>query len=242
MTDWMKRVQQYQEYCRGERKRKPDLRGSDLSGADLSYSNLRRSDLSGADLSGADLSYSDLRRSDLRGSNLSGADLSYSDLSGADLSYSDLSYSDLSYSNLSGADISYSNLRGSNLSGAKGLTDPIDYLHDNFEWNREGFLAYKVFHTFHPSPSRWKIKAGEVITEVCHPDRTMECECGVNVATKRWIKENTMKGWVRENTTIGKVWHVLIRWEWLAGVVVPYNTDGKIRCSRCQLIKEVTVK
>ncbi|EAC9293129.1 pentapeptide repeat-containing protein [Listeria monocytogenes] len=55
--------------------RRADLRGANLRGADLSCANLR-----GANLSGADLSYADLRRADLRGANLSGADLSCADL------------------------------------------------------------------------------------------------------------------------------------------------------------------
>ncbi len=29
---------------------------------------------------------------------------------------------------------------------------------------------------------------------------------------------------------------LLIKWEWLPGVVVPYNTDGKIRCERAMII------
>jgi hypothetical protein len=67
-----------------------DLRGSDLSGSDLRESNLRGSDLSGSDLRDSDLRGSNLRDSDLRGSNLRGSDLSGSNLSGSDLSGSDL--------------------------------------------------------------------------------------------------------------------------------------------------------
>ena len=58
-----------------------DLSGSNLSGSDLIGADLRRSNLSGSDLIGADL-----RRSDLSGSNLSGAYLSGSNLIGANLS------------------------------------------------------------------------------------------------------------------------------------------------------------
>ena len=56
---------------------------ANLSGSDLSGSNLSWSDLSGSDLSGSNLSGSDLRGSDLSGSNLSGSDLRGSDLSGS---------------------------------------------------------------------------------------------------------------------------------------------------------------
>ena len=44
-----------------------DLRGADLSGADLSEADLRGADLSRADLRGADLSGANLSRADLRG-------------------------------------------------------------------------------------------------------------------------------------------------------------------------------
>jgi hypothetical protein len=47
--------------------------------------------------------------------------------------------------------------------------------------------------------------------------------------------------WIKDNYDgdIWKTWKVLIRWEWLAGVIVPYNTDGKIRCERCELLEIV---
>lgn len=44
-----------------------------------------------------------------------------------------------------------------------------------------------------------------------------------------------MKEKVKRNYK-GETWKVLIRWEWLCGVCVPYMTDGKIRCERVELI------
>jgi len=83
-----------------------DLRGADLSdanlsGANLRGANLRDADLSGANLSGAnlrdaDLSDADLRDADLRGADLSGANLRDADLSGANLRDADLSDAELS--------------------------------------------------------------------------------------------------------------------------------------------------
>ncbi len=65
----------YNARAKGER---PDLRGADLSdanlsGADLSGANLRGANLSDADLRRADLSDADLRGADLRRANLSDA-------------------------------------------------------------------------------------------------------------------------------------------------------------------------
>jgi uncharacterized protein YjbI with pentapeptide repeats len=77
-----------------------NLRGSDLSDADLSRANLCGADLCGADLRGADLCGSDLCDADLRGADLCGSDLCDADLSRA---------------NLRGSDLSRANLRGSDL-------------------------------------------------------------------------------------------------------------------------------
>ena len=69
------------------------LSNSDLRGADLTYANLRRADLRGSDLTGAvlrgadlraaDLTYANLRRADLRGADLTGAVLTGAVLRGA---------------------------------------------------------------------------------------------------------------------------------------------------------------
>ena len=86
-----------------------NLRGADLSVADLCEANLRGADLSGANLCGANLYGADLRGADLCEANLRGANLSWANLYGADLY---------------GADLSEANLSGANLSGAKG-TDTV---------------------------------------------------------------------------------------------------------------------
>ena len=157
-----------------------------------------------ADLSGANLCYADLRYANLSDANLSGADLRGADLSGADLS-------------------------GANLSGASGLIDAIDYIDAHFERVKDGYIVYKTFGGAYSKPDSWTIEPGAIIEEVCNPNRTDVCGCGINVAPIEWVKENYK----------GDVYKLLIRWEWLAGVVVPYNTDGKIRCSRAQIIGKV---
>jgi len=68
-----------------EEKSDANLRGADLSYADLSGANLRGADLSDADLSGANLRGADLSDADLSGANLSDADLSDANLRGAEM-------------------------------------------------------------------------------------------------------------------------------------------------------------
>ena len=185
-----------------------------LSGADLSDADLRR-----ADLSGANLRRADLRRADLSGANLSGADLRRADLSDADLSDADLSGANLRRANLSDAD----------LSGSHGLLDAINYMEANFERTDEGYIVYKTFGENYSAPESWKIEPGEIIEETVNCDRTTGCGCGINAAPLEWVRRNGRN----------QPYKLLIRWEWLLGVVVPYNTDGKIRCSKAQILEAV---
>ena len=201
-----------------------DLSGANLSDADLSGANLRRADLSGANLSDADLSGADLRRANLSDADLSGANLRRADLSGANLRGANLSDADLSDANLRRADLS-----GADLSGSLGLLDAINYMEAHFERTDEGYIVYKTFNSNYDAPDRWKIEPGEIIEEVANPDRTCECGCGINVAPLDWVYGNGRN----------QPYKLLIRWEWLPGVVVPYNTDGKIRCSKAQILEAV---
>jgi len=142
----------------------------------------------------------------------------------------DLSNRDLRGCNLSNSNLSNSDLRGSNLSGCLGLLNPIDWMQENLEKVSEGYIAYKTFDMNYQHPKYWKIKAGSEISEVVNPLPTLDCACGVNVAIKDWF--------IDRDTS--PKWKVLIKWEWLPSVVVPYNTDGKFRCGRVQLLEEVT--
>ena len=207
------------EYLSGANLSGADLSDADLSGADLSDADLRRANLSGADLSGANL-----RRADLSDADLSGANLSDADLSGADLSDADLSGADLRRADLRRADLS-----GANLSGSQGLLDAINYMEAHFERTDEGYIVYKSFNENYSAPEAWEIEPGEIIEETVNCDRTTECGCGINVAPLAWVKKHGSH----------RPYKLLIRWEWLPGVVVPYNTDGKIRCSKAQILKAV---
>ena len=206
-----------------------NLSGADLSGADLSGADLRRADLSDANLSGANLRRADLSGANLSGANLRRANLSDANLSGANLSGADLSGADLSDANLSGANLSGADLSDANLSGSHGLLDAINYMEAHFERTDEGYIVYKSFGENYSAPESWKIEPGEIIEETVNCDRTTECGCGINVAPLEWVRRNGCN----------HPYKLLIRWEWLPGVVVPYNTDGKIRCSKAQIIDVV---
>lgn len=151
----------------------------------------------------------DLKRAILRGCNFENASFNGADLTGADLGFS--------------------NLNGTDLSGAIGLLSSCDYMKEHFEQVPDGYIAYKTFGSEYDVPDYWEIKPGSVIQENVNPNRTCSCGCGINVATLKWVEENYS----------GDVWKVLIRWEWLPGVVVPYDTNGKIRCEKVELLEVV---
>ena len=170
-------------------------------------------------------------RANLSKANLSGADLSWADLSGADFSKADLSGANLSWADLSGANLSGANLSGANLSGAKELLSAVNFIDAHFERVADGYIAYKTFNSKYAAPESWTIAEGSVITENVNFNRCEGCGCGINVAPLDWVKSHY--GWR------GAIWKVLIRWEWLCGVCVPYNSDGKIRCERVELLEAV---
>ena len=218
-----------------------DLSGANLRGADLCKADLSKADLSNADLSNANLSWAnlsnavlcdaDLRKADLRGADLRGASLRGASLSNANLSNADLSWANLSNANLCDANLNGANLRKADLSGAKGLPRAVDYMETHFKRTDAGYVAYKTFSQYFVAPDTWEIAPGNILAENVNFDRCTECGCGINVAPLEWVRRN--------NGGNLEIWKVLIRWEWLCGVCVPYNTDGKIRCERVELLEVV---
>ena len=186
-----------------------------------------------ANLSGANLSGADLSRANLSHANLSHANLSHANLSHANLSGANLSDADLSGANLSGANLSRANLSGADLSEVKNFFNPIKWMEENFEHDELGFIVYKTFGAYQQPPNTWKIEAGSIIEEVVNPMPVNDCGSGINFATMQWIKNN-------DDTNKLPLWRCRIRWMDCVGVVVPYNTDGKARCGRLELIEVVT--
>ena len=161
--------------------------------------------------------------------DLSKANLRWADLSGVNLSKANLRWADLSGVNLSEADLRWADLRWADLSEAKGLLSAVNFIDAHFERTADGYIAYKTFNSSYVAPDSWKIEKGAVIEEVVNFDRCTDCGCGINVAPLEWVKQHMN----------GEIWKVLIRWEWLCGVCVPYMSDGKIRCEKVELVEVV---
>jgi uncharacterized protein YjbI with pentapeptide repeats len=148
-------------WLRGRRKPpKTDLRGADLSYADLRQTNLSTAALSRANLTGTDLHEADLSEANLRGAilwqaSLREANLTETDLSGANLLIADLRGADFHEANLSGADLTRATLKDSNLIGTNlgeaDLTEAdlrgVDY------WMATNFTQEQIRRT-------WRTKDG----------------------------------------------------------------------------------
>jgi hypothetical protein len=224
----------------GASLRGANLRGANLGRADLSGADLGRADLSGASLSGASLSWADLSEADLRG-----ADLSEADLRGADLGRANLREADLRWANLSGASLSGASLRGANLreanlseanlSGATGLPDRASMFAESFRFDAiaGGWIAYKQFGLHYPAPVGWRIEQGALLEERgVAPCATSECGSGVSVGTARWVSAH--------GNCDATTWEVLIPFDTVGDLVVPFAFDGKVRCGRVKLLRTVS--
>ena len=205
------------------RRDNPDVH-VDLEGVNLAGANLTGAYLTEVDLTEANLTEADLREADLREANLTGADLT-----GADLKGGNLRWADLRETNLIGVALKWADLRETNLSNTKGLTNPSEYMKENFERTPEGYVVYKrIGTTDFPVPNYWVTESGNFIEEVVNPCPADDCGCGVNFGTKEWCNSDHPNA---------DLWKCLLHWEDLPSVVVPYNTDGKCRCGRLQLLE-----
>lgn len=90
-----------------------NLSGTNLQNTRLMFAILRGADLSNANLRGANLRFADLTGANLTGADLSGTDLREAILRNANLSQVDLSETILVSANLHGADLTKANLSGS---------------------------------------------------------------------------------------------------------------------------------
>jgi hypothetical protein len=100
----------------------------------------------------------------------------------------------------------------------------------NLESDERGYIVYRSEKGRFDNPDHWLFAPGAVLTETVNPDPCTECGCGIAAATLDWVREHY------KNVVI---WRCRIEWCDLADVIVPFNTNGKIRCGRLVLIEKV---
>ena len=152
----------------------------------------------------------------------------------------DFAHANLSWANLRGANLRGANLSRANLSGATGVLVGAEWLAANFETDSLGLIVYKAIgDTYYCASSQWVIAPGSFIEEVVNPCRVTDCACGVNVATKAWVEKEYAAAIEAGSVQVWKCRIHSVKWLDMADVVVPYQTDGKFRCGRLELLEEV---
>jgi len=211
--------------------------------SDVSKSRFNTSSLFKVNFRESDLSNSTFVKSEIKDSSFYICNLSNINFRNLKFQFGKFVSSNLRNSKFIGAKFEKVYFDNSNLlyvdfSQSTGLISPIDYLKENFEWTDKGLIVYKIFDLYYSSP--WgDLKPGMIINEEVNHDRTLNCACGINVTNKQRL--NNMLHRVLLSKLNGIVWECLIRNKWLPCVVVPYNTSGKIRAGRIELIKEYSL-
>ena len=105
------------------------------------------------------------------------------------------------------------------------------YLNVHFKKETRGYIVYKTFNSQYSAPKEWIIEKNSEIIEN-DLDRNCEKSCGrgINVATKKWVKKNYGND---------QIWKCLLKFEDFDDIVVPYGTDGKIRCRKLTILEKV---
>ena len=163
----------------GPRLREANLKGANLSEAqlwvaDLSLANLERANLerailfkanlTGANLVGADLSRALMTDAEMVGAHLAGANLTRADLTGAVLRCADLSGANLEQANLIATDLRMTKLSGAQLDGANLLYVGFDHTGNllDAEWTTLKFDS-EIYY-------RERVERGEQILPVAQPN------------------------------------------------------------------------
>lgn len=105
---------------------------------------------------------------------------------------------------------------------------------DEFEFNEKGLIGYKQFGLHYHRPGKWVITPGSIIEHAVNLNRDAECSYGINIGSKNWITQNG-----KLNI---KTWKMLIEFRDFNTLVIPENTDGKIRCGRATILEELDTK
>ena len=200
-------------------------------------------DMTGVVMTECDFSYVNLRNASLTGTRIRKCNFSGANMTGTNLRDATLFGSVLNHTNLRSADLTdtkfvKTSLMGANLSQAVGLLDPTKWMNENFKRKQDGYIVYKLVGITPFSSEFLRVwgrpKVGKVLAENVCQDRSITCGCGVNFGTKKWCIDNYYG-----STELTTLWECLLKWEDLATLVVPYNTDGKARVGKLTLLRKI---
>lgn len=207
----------------------------------ISYPSFTNCWFIGADFTGLELSMSQFFKSHLLNSSFDGSSLERSQLRDCTIENTsffrarlrDLDMLNCTFRGFDSRTLELADINKVNFSGSTGLPDPIEWMDENFgEPDKYGYIVYKSFSNSTPCSEernkKWKPEPGLIITEQVNPNRTTCCGSGVSFGTRNWcIARYGSK----------HLWVCRLHYKDLLNVVVPFETDGKARCGRLELLR-----
>lgn len=256
INEFIERAKEHKKWLNGQAEESSrltliniDLSKKRIENLDLTDAIFKNVDFNDSFIINTNLSYSMMKNcsfssSVIDGTLFKGAEIDNVNFLNASLAASNFDFIRTREIDFTNTEFSHCSFISSQLSNTKGLINSIDYLNKNFEKTKEGYIAYKLFEFQYKIPEYWDIKENGILNEVVDANRFDTCSYGINVATLEWIEENLISFnnlyKIFSNNEETNIWKVLIPFEWLSGVCVPYNTDGKIRCERVKLLRKIT--
>jgi len=221
-----------------------------FQGCNIEHCTLKCSNFTESNFNCVDVEYTDMSLSNFQKSHFEYVTFHNCNLEGSNFNFIKMSKTEFENSNLNKSSFKNTifndyisifkcDVHSTDFSRSTGLLNPIDDLSENFEWNSDGMIVYKIFDHYMPSVWPHLKKPGDILTEEPNYDRTLACGCGINVGNREWfLKQKKEESFDRVPDFCQDFWECLIKFRWLSGVIVPYKHYGQIRCSRIQLIKK----
>jgi hypothetical protein len=203
----------------------------DLYARAATFHNLYARAATFRDLDASEATFNDLYVREATFNDLDASEATFNDLDASEATFNDLYAREATFNDLYAREAKIATVDFSGAKWAKYISSS-DYLATHFEKTEPGYIVYKTFNQSFAPPPTWKLEPNSILEEIVNPLITIECGAGINVAPLSWVKS--------ANTNHQPIWKCLIEWEWLADVVVPLQTDGKIRCGKLRLLEIVT--
>lgn len=108
-----------------------------------------------------------------------------------------------------------------------------------FHFMDRGLAGYKLFlrredgrrqSPCYSNPATWDIAPGAWLKEPVDRNRFEDCGYGVNIGSHDWVKrfaETT----AYESGTVPEIWSGFVPYDYMPHIVIPFESDGKIRTS-----------
>ena len=122
----------------------------------------------------------------------------------------------------------------------QSLDFPFGVLLDlGFRFMDRGLAGYKLFlrhesgrrtSPCYTNPTEWDIAPGAWLKEPVDTNRFEDCSYGVNIGSMGWVKRFA-ETIAYESGVVPEIWNGFVPYDYMPHIVIPFESDGKIRTS-----------